>query len=181
MPFPLGEGFTGWPWLLAGAADESECCVADFSERLRSRTGPDPAGVLSICHVAHVEQGILDLPMIARKLEHSRGLDLSGRQARDGVDNFARAIGLHLAAAFDAADGRESWPVLIEAGRQFGPHRNLPGFDAAMGLFDGPGAFEIGRITPPGRHPRNGGDYPRRGEYRRRRERVRIAVPADWL
>jgi hypothetical protein len=35
VPFSLGEGFAGRPWLLPGPPDEGQCCVTDFSQGLR--------------------------------------------------------------------------------------------------------------------------------------------------
>ncbi len=69
---PKCQGSAAREWLAhrqaelpPGAADESECCITDFSEDLRSGICADRASVLAVGHIANVKQADLDLPMIA--------------------------------------------------------------------------------------------------------------------
>jgi len=180
-PFAFGESFAGWPWLLSCAANEGEGGAADICERSWGRSGSYPAGVLTEGNVAHMEQAVLDGPMIAGELQKSSRVELGRRQAGDGVNNLPRAVCFHFATAFDSTNRCKAWPFFIKAGGEFGAHRDPARFDPAVIFFNGLCAFEIRGITPPGGNARNGGDHRRRGKYRRTLWRARIAVPADWL
>src|SRR5258708_6551370 len=115
-PFSRGEGFAGGAWLLAGTADEGEGGAADIGERPGCCAGADAAGVLAEGDVAHVEQAVLDGPVVASKLQQGGGIELVEGQAGDGVDDLARTAILQFADALDAADGGDPGPVLVEAG-----------------------------------------------------------------
>ena len=153
-----GESLASGLWQEALSADEGQAPVAQVSEDLRSGAGADAAGVLGEGAVADAEEAVLDLPVIAGELQEGGGIEPRLGQAGDGVDDLARAQGLGLPAALDAADAPETRPVLVEAGGQPRAHRDEAGLDAAVRLLDRRGAPQIRRVDAPLRGARQGGE-----------------------
>ena len=129
-----------------------------MSEDLRGGAGSDATSILGEGAVADAEEAVLDLPVIAGELEQSGGVEALLGQAGDGVDDLARAEGLGLAPALDAADAQEARPALIEAGGQPRVNGNEAGLDAAVRLLDRFGASPVGRVGRPVRGARQSGE-----------------------
>jgi hypothetical protein len=154
---------------------------ADRGESQRSGAGSHATCILRERHIANVEQAVLDLPVVAGKLQQCSRIELVGGQAGDGVDHLARAAVLQLAQSLDAANRCKAGPILVETKRQLGAHLDAPRLDATVALFDGFGALQVGRITPRDGLTGNGCDHVVRGKRHRGRVRPRPAARAGWL
>lgn len=118
--------------------------------------GSDAAGILQEGAVAHMEQPVLDLPVVAGKLQQGSGIHAILGNAGDGVDDLTGAERPGFAPPLDPADAPQAGPVFIQAGRQFGAYRDYPRLDATVAAIDVFGALEVRRVSAPGR----GSDIP---------------------
>jgi hypothetical protein len=120
--------------------------------------GADAAGILGKGRIAHVEETIFDLPVVARECEQGGGIAAFGGQVGNGIDDLARAEFLGLAASLDAADLLEAWPILLDSRRQGGPDGDAAHLDAPVALVGVLSTAKIRRIGPPVRRTRQGGE-----------------------
>lgn len=119
-----------------------------MDECLGRVAGSHAAKVFAKSHVAHVEQSVFDVPVLARQRQQLRRAVGFARQRGDGVDHLSLTESREFAASFDTHDLREALPLRVETRRQHRARGDRPRLDAAMSRIDVFMPREIGRIDP---------------------------------
>ena len=176
----LSEEFPPRPGRVAAPPDGRQHEISDRRQNPRRRAGSDPAMVLAEGYVAHMEQPILDIPVIARQTQQvfRRGPFDGNRGNR--MDNLARTERGGFACALDPTDRGQARPDRVQSRWQPRADRDAPCFDPSVSLVDCFATTQIGRVRQRTALYRLASDD-RGGKCRRRRGPVPLSVPVGCL